>query len=161
MNQPITFEDTQVSNNAKIATSFCRHFTRTVPAVADRDTRRIQRSIRNLHPLDTSLNPFTLQMVKDAIANSSNSVALGPDDICIHHLKHLGPRGLRYLQHLYNLSINSATCPAIWKRAIITPLLKMGKPKDLASSYRPISLLSPLAKVLERLILPRLSDLEL
>ena len=37
----------------------------------------------------------------------------------------------------------------------------MGKPKDLATSYRPISLLSPAAKVLERLILPRMAALDL
>ena len=38
-------------------------------------------------------------------------------------------------------------------RAIIMPLLKPGKPKGQGSSYRPISLLCPASKVMERLIL--------
>ena len=49
----------------------------------------------------------------------------------------------------------------MWKKAIIVPLLKVGKPRDLGSSYRPISLLSPVAKVLERLVLHRMAPLPL
>ena len=36
--------------------------------------------------------------------------------------------------------------------AIIIPLLKSGKPRDQSTSYRPISLLSPASKVLEKLM---------
>jgi hypothetical protein len=90
----------------------------------------------------------------DAINAAKSSSATGPDGLTLIHLKHLGPRGVGYLTCLYNLSVGNADLPAIWKAAIIVPILKPGKPANLGSSYRPISLLCPAAKVLERLILP-------
>ena len=89
---------------------------------------------------------------------SGNSTAHGPDHLKILHLKHLGPTGISYLYSLFNLSLASADIPSIWKQAIIIALLKAGKPASLGTSYRPISLLSPSAKVLERLLLPILNE---
>ena len=72
------------------------------------------------------------------------------------HLKHLGPRGHAFLTQLFNLSLQSADIPSIWKRATLIPISKAGKPRHLGTSYRPISLLCPSIKVLERLLLPAL-----
>jgi retron-type reverse transcriptase len=69
------------------------------------------------------------------------------------YLKHLGPRAMDYMTKLFNLSASGAVFPAIWKAAVIVPIFKPGKPADQGSSYRPVSLLSPVAKVLERLLL--------
>lgn len=46
--------------------------------------------------------------------------------------------------------------PASWKTANVTPILKSGDP-SVATNYRPISLLSLVSKVLERIIHPRIS----
>jgi hypothetical protein len=62
--------------------------------------------------------------------------------------------GLDYLTQLFNLSISNADLPAIWKAAVIVPILKPGKPATEGSSYQPISLLSPCVKILESLLLP-------
>ena len=72
------------------------------------------------------------------------------------HLKHLGPNGLRFLTRLFNLSVQNADIPAIWRSATIIPVPKPGKAADQGVSYRPISLLCPEVKVLERLQLPAL-----
>ncbi|GFV25010.1 RNA-directed DNA polymerase from mobile element jockey [Trichonephila clavipes] len=45
-----------------------------------------------------------------------------------------------------------------WKEAIIFPILKPGKNKNIPSSYRPISLLSTLSKITESIILTRLKE---
>ena len=76
--------------------------------------------------------------------------------LIIYHLKHLGPRGTHYLTHLYNHSLHSANIPAIWKQAVIIPISKVGKLRHLGTSYRPMLLLSPAVKVLERLILTKI-----
>jgi hypothetical protein len=81
---------------------------------------------------------------------------LGPDGLSAVHLKHLGSQGLTFLTKLFNLSVAGADLPAIWKSAVIIPILKPGKPPSLSTSYRPISLLSPAIKILKRLILPHL-----
>ena len=44
--------------------------------------------------------------------------------------------------------------PNAWKQANISAVLKTGKPSSSATSYRPISLLSVLGKLFEKLILP-------
>ena len=48
--------------------------------------------------------------------------------------------------------------PAIWKTSTIIPLLKPGKPAEDSTSYRPVSLLCPAIKILERLMLPYLNE---
>ena len=58
---------------------------------------------------------------------------------------------------LANLSFQQACFPILFKKAIVTPRLK--KPdldKDLPSSYRPISNLNNIAKIIERIFLSRL-----
>ena len=64
-------------------------------------------------------------------------------------LKKLGDKKLRLLSSLKNLSIHSLVIPVIWKVGRIFPILKPNKPASKRESYRPISLLSPVVKILE------------
>ena len=96
--------------------------------------------------------------MRSAIQRTGNSTATGPDGLTALHLKHLGELGVGYITKIFNLSLARSDIPAIWKNSIILPIPKPGKPKDQGSSYRPISLLCPAAKVLERLLLPYLVD---
>jgi hypothetical protein len=82
----------------------------------------------------TGLTSFTVQSVEDAIRCSKSSTAVGPDGLTAIHLKHLGPRALSYLTELFNISTRKAEIPAIWKKAIIIPILKPGKSAELGSS---------------------------
>ena len=97
---------------------------------------------------------FTTDLVTRAIRSCSNTKAFGPDKLSIFHLKHLGPRATAYLTALFNDSVNSSRIPAIWKSSIVIPIPKPGKDSSQGTSYRPISLICPAAKVLEALILP-------
>ena len=73
------------------------------------------------------------------------------------HLRYLGHCGIRSLTSIFNLSISSNTIPNLWKQASIIPLLKPGKSPTVAWSYRPISLLCTPSKILERLVLNRIT----
>ena len=101
---------------------------------------------------------MTLQKTQVAIKKAKASKALGPDQISTLHLKHLGPIGLQYLIDIFNISLDTSTILAIWKSSIIVPLLKPKKPPEVSTSYRPVSLLCPAIKILERLLLPSLID---
>jgi len=60
----------------------------------------------------------------------------------------------QYITHIFNTSIQSYTWPSRWKKATIIPL-----PKDRIPKYdnvRPISILSPLNKCLEKLFKSRI-----
>ena len=61
------------------------------------------------------------------------------------------------LATLFNMSLSQGSNPAVWKSAIITPILKAGKNASLPQSYRPVALLSCLSKVLERFVHEQLS----
>ena len=106
------------------------------------------------NPLDRSYSPFSEANTVDAIKACKNSTAAGPNGLTPLHLKHLGPLGIRYLTQLFNLSVQAADIPSIWKCAHVIPIQKPNKPSDQGKSYRPISLLCPEVKVLERLNLP-------
>ena len=76
----------------------------------------------------------------------------------MRHLKHLGSRALDILTKLFNMSLNSNIIPQILKKAKIIPILKPNKDPHKGQSYRPIYLLSPIAKLLQKIILPYITD---
>ena len=90
---------------------------------------------------------YNLQSVMKAIKNCKNSKAFAPDKLSIFHLKHLGPRAIEYITALFNLSATTCRIPAIWKSSLIIPIPKPGKDTSQGTSYRPISLICPVAKV--------------
>jgi hypothetical protein len=122
-------------------------------------SRRVIKNLKKTHPLDPNFTPLTDALTKNAILEASNSTAIGPDGLTTLHLKHHGPQGIAYLTKLLNHSNNKANIPAIWRKANIIPITKPGKPADQSSGYHPISLLSPVGKILERLLLPFIKDL--
>ena len=73
-------------------------------------------------------------------------------------LKNIGTKALTYLTELLNISGKTLMIPNIWKVGRVIPLIKSGKPIDQGTSFRPISLLSPIAKLMEKLIQPDLSE---
>ena len=100
---------------------------------------------------------FTADLVMKAIKSCRNSKAFGPDKLSILHLKHLGPREIEYITTLFYLSVTTCQIPAIWKSLLIIPIPKPGKDTSQGTSYQPISLLCPAAKVLESLLLPTIN----
>ena len=101
---------------------------------------------------------FTGDQVTSAIKSCRSSRAYGPDSLSIFHLKNLGPLATEHLTTLYNDSLKSCRLPSIWKTSLVIPILKPGKDSSQGSSYRPISMLCPAAKVLEALILPSINE---
>ena len=62
------------------------------------------------------------------------------------------------LLHLFNKSWEKKECPKEWKTAEIITIPKPGKDHSLTTSYRPISLLSCISKLMERMVQARLQD---
>ena len=153
-NQPIIFKDKTITKTTSIANNFCKQYANVKTFQQDKEARKIHKNMKVNNPLDRNYTPFSSSDTVDAIKASKNSTAAGPNGITMLHLKHLGPLGIRYLTHLFNLSVRAADIPAIWKSALVIPIPKPGKPADQGTSYRPISLLCPEVKVLERLNLP-------
>ena len=83
--------------------------------------------------------------------------APGPDNIHREVLR-LGttPSLFHHLARLFTSSIQTGYIPAAWKLATLRMLLKPDKPPSLTTSYKPISLMSSIMKLFERVIEQRL-----
>ena len=99
---------------------------------------------------------LTMDELDLAIYKSKSNKAAGPDEIANEMLKNLSDKGKRELLCLLNLSWMKGTCPGKWKIGEIIPMPKPAKDHQLTSSFRPISLLSVIGKLMERIIKSRL-----
>jgi hypothetical protein len=96
--------------------------------------------------------------VKSIIRNLKNSKSPGLDSIENIVIKHLPFKCIIFLVKIFNSCLLTSTFPDSWKVAKIIPIKKPGKPNQFPLSYRPISLLSSISKIFEKLILDRLSS---
>ncbi len=97
--------------------------------------------------------------VREVILSLRNTGALGIDGIGVKALK-LGADAIAApLAHIARLSFDQGIVPTGFKTAIVTPVHKgHGKPTDDVSSYRPVSILPAMSKVLERLVVEPLTS---
>ena len=86
-----------------------------------------------------------------AIQRLKPDTAPGPDGLTAMMLKCCKKYIAEPLCHIFNSSLASGKVPSDWKISRITPIHKKGDPSDV-SNYRPISLLSLVGKLLERII---------
>ena len=134
-----------------------RSFSKLPALKSDRPLRKKNRKLGK-RPLGTeeSEMPLTMEELNRAIGQAGNSKAPGDDRIPYELIKNLGPKAREHLLHLFNLCWSGTGLPGNWLTAIIKPQLKEGKDPKLPESYRPISLLSCMGKLLEKVIADRL-----
>ena len=117
-NKVITFNGISFSSSKKILTKFNmsklgRHTSSSETRLLTRETKR-----KSLVMAQT----FTTYLVRRAIKSCRNSKTYGPDKLNIFHLKNLGPRVIKYIIGLFNLSV--MTCQMTWKSSLIILILK-------------------------------------
>jgi hypothetical protein len=89
--------------------------------------------------------------VSKALLHLKPDKAFGPDGISPRLLKEARPSITRSLSRLFNMSLLLEVFPSAWKKANVCPIYK--KAEDyLTPNYRPVSLLSILSKVFERVV---------
>ena len=94
---------------------------------------------------------FWPQKVRKQLEKLNVNKASGPDGIPALVLRTAAAELATPLAQLFQLCFNKGYMPAQWKVADVIPCFKKGD-KHSPSNYRPISLLSVLSKVMERLI---------
>ena len=82
---------------------------------------------------------------------------MGLDKISNKILKISAPYIWVSLAELFNLSLESNIVPADWKMAKVTSIFKAGDRSD-SNNYRPISVISAVARVFERLVYSQLES---
>ena len=151
-----------VSDKAK-ASSFIQEYATVSGRKSDRSSRRAVREHRSgvrillgspRQELEQAFNPEELAA---ALKTIKAGKAGGPVGVAPDLLKHLPLNTQKELLSILNASWTTGWCPQAWRTATIVPFLKKEKDPQAVSRYRPIALTSYIGKLLERLIVNRLS----
>ena len=86
------------------------------------------------------------------------SNASGPDCIPVVVLKNCVPERSYILAELFNNCLKESCFPGSWKVSSVVPVFKNVGEKSVAKNYCPVSLLSVVSKIFEKLINNRIVD---
>ena len=100
---------------------------------------------------------FTMKELQECIDSLPSDKTTGEDEIHNKFLKNLPIVKKHELLGIINRSWRNSEIPSSWTNSLIIPIGKPGKDPTNPESYRPISLLSCLGKVMEKMINSRLS----
>ena len=156
----LRIDDIVTSNPDIVANSFNSYFS----SVADKIRSKIPESDKHFtsflkHPNLNSifLSLVTPEEVQKIIHSMPLSKSSGPNSIPIKILK-LVCKEISYpLTELVNLSFSTGQFPSALKLSKVIPIFKKGSPLE-TSNYRPISLLSNIDKIFEKLMYSRVSS---
>ena len=152
-NKGVRFADKTYLDPKIIANKFAHQFTPPpIRLTGDKSKRQLKRQFHQL-PL-TKTPSFSPADTKEAIRLAKSSTAIVPDGMSTLQLKKIAQGAINYLTNIFNLSISTGHIHEIWHKAIIN--LKPDKDNNIGKKWRPISLLCPAAKTLEKLLLPKI-----
>ena len=91
-------------------------------------------------------------MVKKVITNLNSSKATGPDFILVVVLKNCEPEVPYILAEFFKMCLKESCFPDCWKVSSVVPVFKNIWERSTAKNYHPVSLLSVVSKVFEKLV---------
>ena len=104
------------------------------------------------------LGPATLPELGEAVRKMNSSGAVGLDRVPLSAVKRCFPVIGPHLLKIVNKSLTGGSFPDAWKIAEVVPIYKGKGDENQASNYRPISLLSHLSKLTEKMACNQLSQ---
>jgi hypothetical protein len=122
-------------------------------AIEYRTTFKLMPEAGDDSPLVANISPAE---ISTALISCKARSAPGEDGVNYSMLKHLPGKMLLILAQLYTICLLAGYFPRCWKTAIGIMLPKPDKDKTIVSSYRPISLLSTVGKLFEKILSTRM-----
>ena len=146
-------ENQTVKGDENIASCFNDYFATigsrltSNSTVVDADPLRFVPSVANTF----SFHNIAAQEFMETLAQIKTNKSPGIDGISAKLLKDAGDTITESLVNIFNLSLRPGIFPDDWKLARVTPIYKDGS-KTECGNYRPISVISVIAKVFEKLV---------
>ena len=105
---------------------------------------------------------FSEEEVAEVLNSLKRNKAAGPDELDPEHLRFGGEQLVKVLTLLFSAMVLAGYIPSSFRHGLVIPIPK-GHNKDLTnpSNYRGIMILSNVSKLLEKLVIWRISELTL
>ena len=155
----LTFQNENIDNPERIANIFNNYFStigEKIQAKIKHSRKKYTDYLTNENPDMFFLSPADKEEIKFILSSLDINESTGPYSIPIKVLNMLKNDISEQLADLFNLSFTTGTFPTILKTAQVIPIHNKGS-KSNFTNYCPISLLSNLDKILEKLIHSRLT----
>ena len=141
-----------------IANTFNSYFSTIGKNLAQQiapSTKQFQDFLGVPNPNSIFFTPINKNEILKIVSNLKDKKSAGHDGIDNYLLKKIITFIVDPLTHILNFSITSGLVPINMKIAKVIPIFKKGDKKEV-NNYRPISLLTGISKILERIIYTRL-----
>ena len=154
----ISKENIKIHNGKLIANEFSEFFA----SVGKAYSNKIKKSRKSYNEYMSSSNlnslyfiPTCKNEIESIVKTFKNKTSSGIDEISNKLLKLIIRDISTHLEIIFNKSLSEGKVPSDLKKAIIVPIYK-GKEKTNINNYRPVSLLTAISKILEKIIYKRL-----
>ena len=145
----------------KISNEFNNFFTKIGTEIANsiRPTTKKYSEYLPVNPNTPTLDLGTTGPIhiSDIVKTLDSKKSTDVDGISMYLIKKIITEINVPLAHIFNLSLSKGVFPDKLKTAKVVPIFKSGK-KDSCDNYRPISLLSTLSKILEKIVSIQLTN---
>lgn len=118
----------------------------------------LERELLENPVITTSITKIKTKQVQNEIKFLNIRKAAGPDEITPKMIKELPRKGVKMITYIYNAILKLNYWPEKMKTAEIVLVPKPGKDPNSTTSYRPISLLPVISKVLEKLLIQKINS---
>ena len=154
----IKHNNTIIDDTAAIANTFNQYFSEIGHNLAQKippTQNKFYDFLRNPNPHSLFFVPLHKNELIDMVHNLKGKKSTGHDGIDNVLLKNIIDLIVDPLVHIFNLSLNSGIVPEGMKISKVIPVHKKGEKENICN-YRPISLLTTLSKLLEKVVYLRL-----
>ena len=111
--------------------------------------------VKNIESEFAAFQPVTVNHVNQLLTCLSSNKTTSVDKISCKIIKIASPAISDSLTHIFNQAITLSLFPDEWKTARVIPLYKNGQ-RNVAGNYRPISVLSAISKIMEKILYDQL-----
>ena len=148
-----------ITNPKDIANAFNLHYTTVADKILQKRKYNGNKSylayLKNPISKTFRLKPTSPSEIEEIISKIDTTKATGPNSIPQEILKSIKKSIAIPLSNLFNMSFLEGKCPSFLKLSSVVPIYKKDS-KLVVANYRPISLLSNINKILEKLMFNRI-----
>lgn len=151
---------TLISNELEMSNVFVDYFTDIGKKLADKIDQTKKSNVTQNIKNNTNSIFLSNTSEKEVIAiiyQLKSNKAPGIDNIRAEILKEIAPSIAAPLKYIINTCFSTGICPSAFKVAVIKPIFKNGDRLDVGN-YRPISLISNIAKIFEKILKNRITS---